>query len=622
MADGLEVRDLLPGAPEIVEVGGEELAVLATAQVVVAGGGPAGAIAAIAAGRQGADVIVVEPQPFLGGVGTGGAIHWYYWGLSGGLQDELDRRDGDLDGRISASTRGFHPEARKIELARMAGEAGVALWLRTCAVGAVVEDRVVRGVVVDGERGRGVILCDVVIDATGDADVAALAGAEFTMGREGDGLLMAYSLTPGVARGEWHVWHHNFDAGFVDPTDPWDYSRGFLDGRRFLWREEYAEDERMHFCSPVLGLRESRQIIGDYVLTLDDLFLGQCFRDTIGKTRSHYDQHARDYALESHQATVLTDVTANRKTALQCDLPYRCLLPRGLDGLLVAGRCISMTHDAEASVRMQKDMHRIGEAAGIAAALAARDGVAPREIDVGALQRELIKSGILTQAEVRAGEAHRRRELRPVEELVEMLSSDRPDQAMYELYLHGPGAFEALRGAMASGEGEAARWAALVLGAHRREEARPLLAEMLIERDETMPCDASLVQPRWVSALACLSRYPSRDLLEALVDVLDEDRSLGEHWLYALSALATLADERGADAVRRFLAAHEDDERFAPETWGPRRHAGWGWKFRLAAARALRAMGDAEGEAIIRSFVDDPRLPVRRYAARLLGRRV
>lgn len=612
------VRDLLPGAEATVELDGEHLPVAARAQVVVAGGGPAGAFAAIAAGRHGADVILVEAQPSLGGVGTGGAIHWYYWGVSGGLQDELDRRDAELDERISARTRGFHPEARKVELARMAREAGVELRLRCCVVGAIVEENAVRGVVIDGPDRRAVLLADVVIDATGDADVAALAGARFEMGRSGDELPMAYSLTPGVSRDEWHVWHSNYDAGWVDPTDPWDYSRGFTHGRKYLWRKEFGDERRFHFCAPVLGVRESRRIVGDYVLTLDDLFAGRCFEDTVGRTRSHYDNHARDYAPESELARIFVDVTGNFSTALECDVPYRSLLPGELDGLLVAGRCISMTHDAEQPVRMQKDMQRIGEAAGTAAAMATADGVTPREVDVARLQRELIKSGVLTEAQVEAGrEGRRLRPPRAVAELIDELGGDRPAVAMFELYRHGDDALDALHEAMASGDDDRARRAALVAGALGSDEARPMLVRMLVERDERAPADSPFVQPRWVSALALLALQPDEALVEVLMLVLQEETPHAEGWLYALEALERIGSPEAAPAVHGFLDRLREDERFWHAAYDPKRHPGW--KVEIAAARALRAMGDADGVAIIRRYADDDRLPVRRYARKLLA---
>lgn len=612
----LEIRDTLD-APATVEVGAENLPILATADVVVAGGGPAGAIAAIAAGRQGASVILIEAQPFLGGIGTGGPIHHYYWGLSGGLQEELDRRNSELDPQLCASLRGWHPDGRKIVFDTMAERAGVETWLRTGVVGAVVEDGTLRGVVVDGKHGRGVVLGHTVIDATGDGDVAALARAEWMMGRDGDNMPMAYSLTPGISHPTLsaQVSHANFDAGWVFPNDPVDYTRGLTIARRYLWRDQYTEESRFQYCGPILGVRESRTVVGEYVLTLDDLFFGRCFPDTIGKTRSHYDNHARDYALEGHEARVYCDVTGNWKSALECDVPYRCLLPRDLDGLLMAGRCISMTHDAAAAVRMMKDMHRIGEAAGIAAAIAAREGVSAREVPLGDLQRELIKSGILSDAEIEAGQRGQVREPGAVPELIASLAEDGRELAMWELHAHGEDAHDALLGAV-DGGGETARWAALVLGAQGVEEVRPLLVQMLRERDDAVPSQHPFVQPRWVSALVCLVLDPRPDERDLFAGALEAEARFGEPWLYALEGLERLGDAEAVGAVQAFLQRIRADERYWCDSYNPKSHPGW--KLEIAAARALRAMGDPEGEEIIRRYADDRRLTVSRYARKLV----
>lgn len=612
-----EIRDMLD-AEETVTVGDEELPVLGSFDVVVAGGGPAGTMAAIAAGRLGAQTALVEAQPFLGGIATGGPIHSYYWGLEGGLQEELDRKSEELDPQLCASVQGWHPEGRKVALDAMAEEAGVELLLRTSVTGAIVEEGIVRGVVVDGEPGRGALLAAVVVDATGDGDVAALAGAEWTMGREGDGIPMAYSLTPGLCRGEDgpQVSYSNFDAGWVYPTDPIDYARAFTLGRRYLWRERYDEASRFFFCGAVLGIRESRTIAGEYALTLDDLYFGQCFPDTIGKTRSHYDNHARDYALEGKHARVLCDVTGNWKSALECDVPYRSLVPRGLDGLLMAGRCISMTHDAAQAVRMIRDMHRIGEAAGLAAAIAARDGVQPREVDVRELQQRLVRSGILADEEIEAGARRQRRQPRPICELIEALGEEGRELAMWELYCEREAAHEALIEALQCGDDELARPAALVLGAQGVEEARALLVRMVEERDAAVPSDHPYVQPRWVAALACLALEPRSEERDLHLRVLEEDAPFGESWLYALDGLAAIGDAQALDGVRGFLDRLRSDGRYWSETYDVKKHAGW--KLEIAAAKALRAMGDPEGEEMLRRYANDRRLTVSSYAQRLL----
>ncbi len=615
MSSSYQVRDLLHTDAPTVEVAGEEIPIAAETEIVVAGGGPAGAMAAIAAGRQGAEVILIEAQPFLGGIETGGTINWYYYGVDGGIQDEMERRSSERDALVSTSTGSYHPEMRKVVFEQMADDAGVTIWLRAVVTGAIMDGDTMRGVIVDGEPGRIAVLCKVCVDATGDGDLAAFAGAEFALGREGDGLPMAYSLTPGVSRDGRVISHSNFDVGWVDPTDPWDYARGFVDGRKFLWRDPYNSENRLHFCAPTLGVRESRQVIGDYVLTLDDLYFGQCFPDTIGKCRAHYDNHARDYVNEGRRAQVYADVTGNWKTTLTCDVPYRSLLVKGIEGLLTAGRCISMTHDAEACLRMQKDMHRLGEAAGIAAALAVRDGITPREIAVGQLQRELVKSGVLTKAELTDGAAGKRRELRPVEELMGELAGARVAPAMYELYCHGETAFPALREAVGGEDREVARWAALVLGAHGEKDARAALVEMLVARDETAP-PGQFVQPRWIGALVCLIDMATPELAEQFMAVLAVERGTPSHLLYALKGLGRAGNRDAVPAIHAFLKRLRADETL----WGPTANpiTSPGWKLELIAAEALIALDDEEGIAIARRYADDPRLLVRRYARKLL----
>jgi hypothetical protein len=560
-------------------------------------------------------VILLEAQPFLGGIGTGGAVHVYYWGVDGGIQAEADERDAEAGANVAEAIRGWHYETRKVTFAAMAEEAGVDIWLRTLVTGVVMEEGTVRGVVVDGMAGRGVVLCDVCVDATGDGDVATFAGAEFALGREGDELQMAYSMTPGIGNDEFPVYHANFDAGWTDPTDPWDYARAFVDGRKFLWRDPYTPKNRLHFCSPNLGLRESRLIVGDRTLTLDDLFSGRRFSDTIGKCHSHYDNHARDYASEGREARVFVDVLGNWKTGMACDMPLGALLPKGVEGLIMAGRCISMTHDAAQVLRMMKDMQRMGEAAGVTAAVAAADGVAPREIGVAKLQGLLVTGGLLAEGEAAASASEGRDAVPSVEELVAELSGEQPGPAMWKLYRLGAPAFPALESAL---DGEVGPWAALVLGANGQECARETLTAMLVERDQTVP-PGSFVQPHYVSALICLCEMGGDGVAELAASVLEDESNFGGRWLHALKGLAMLGDASQIPAIREFLARIRADERYWSERSDVKKFTGW--KLELVAAETLMALGDAEGEEIARRYADDPRLPVRRYAAKILGER-
>ena len=375
--------------------------------VLVIGGGTAGALAAIAAARQGAKVTLLEASAVLGGIGTGGGIHIYYHGIVGGLQDEVDRRVAELSPLFSGRHRvvGFHHEVKKLVLLQMVREAGVNVVFNTFATGVELSEdtplpsdasasravgpvarpvKRLSGVVAAGPLGAVVYRAKAFVDSTGDADVAALASVPFTLGRESDELPHAYSLSSGRLDKAGNLICTNFDAGYVDPTDATDITRARLLGMRHYRRDRFTPEDRLLYIAPILGLRQSRQIVGDYRLTLSDQIFGRQFPDTIAFARAHYDNHSFDFENESDEAVLWVWLLGNWQRMIGCEIPYRCLLPRNVEGLLVACRAISLTTDAHHELRMQRDMQRIGEAAGIAAAMCAKVGVTPRQLDVRA----------------------------------------------------------------------------------------------------------------------------------------------------------------------------------------------------------------------------------------------
>jgi len=412
------------------------------ADVVVCGGGTGGALAAIAAARQGASTILIEASTGLGGIGTGGGIHVYYHGVAGGLQDEVDQCVAELS-PLFGPAQGFHPEAKKLALELLAAEAGVRIVYETTLTGAhsvwpsataecqipdsrcqtrsgqdrgvlsrtleheleraTPEGRRVRAVVAAGPEGNAMFRGKVFVDATGDGDLAAMAGAEFTFGRAADGLPHAYSLAAGRLGEKGELQVTNFDAGYCDPTDVADLARARRHALGHYRRERYEAANRLLYIAPILGLRNSRQVVGDYRLTLADEIAGREFPDVIAYAYSHFDNHGFDYENESDEAMLWVWLLGNWGRRIGCEIPYRTLLPAGVEGLLMACRALSLTHDAHNQLRMQRDLQRIGEAAGIAAALAARRGVTPRALPVADLQAALLATGALGPRAPQAG---------------------------------------------------------------------------------------------------------------------------------------------------------------------------------------------------------------------------
>lgn len=353
--------------------------VLGEYDVVVVGGGTGGAPAALAAGRAGARVLLIESLSMLGGVGTAGYIAHYYHGNRAGFTAEVTEGLRKLSENSEFHPDGWNPEHKAEWFRRELRAAGVDLWFGTLVSGALAQDRRLRGVIVNTPLGRGIVRADVVVDATGNADVAAAAGAlcrrvsETDLAIQGAGLPFRPFLPE----------YRNTDYLFIEDADPVDVTRAFTTARR-KFRQAFD-------LAQIPDTRERRQIVGDVTVTPPDVYAGRTWSDVICLSRSNFDSHG----FTVHPMFV---VLHPDRTSLDAWLPLRALLPRGFDGLLVTGLGLSAQRDVMPVLRMQPDVQNHAYAAGLAAAAAARhSGGNLRAIDIKSLQRELVRRGILPQ---------------------------------------------------------------------------------------------------------------------------------------------------------------------------------------------------------------------------------
>ena len=428
----MEIR-IVSDRSEIVESGIRRIPVVGDVDVVVVGGGPAGVAASISASRNGSNVMLVERYPYLGGMATGGLVllfieyDRYEFGIMKETAQRLIKLDGiafpprnqrwgalgdeyprwiEGQGIPGAYSPAFDPEMLKFLSNEMILEAGVKPILNSLFVDAIVENDVVKGVTLENKEGRQAILAKVAVDATGDGDVFAKAGASFRTDTHPWGMSISYRMAnvdventtrfrreneeeykklmdklTKLIGGPMDFWVPTTRKGVTLSFAPYltglsatsnsDLTKVEIEGRRKImmavdfYRKNIPGFESAFLIetAPRIGTRESRRVEGEYVLTKEDVLEGRRFPDVIARNLF--------------------------------DIPYRCLVPRRIDGLLVAGRCISTTHEAQASIRMICPCYATGEVAGTAASLAFKKGIEPRNIDVNELQKTLARQGVV-----------------------------------------------------------------------------------------------------------------------------------------------------------------------------------------------------------------------------------
>jgi hypothetical protein len=502
--------------------------------VLVVGGGTSGAVAAIVAAREGARTCIVEMNPGLGGTGTYGGVDSYWCGNRAGFvstvvewvnqaHDYLSQpRPDDLDWPR------WNVEAKTHAWLQAAQDAGVELLLNAPAIGAIVQGNAVRGVVAATRTGPAALLGRVVVDATGDGDVAAFAGAAASYGSTRDHAVMWYSLpqvaTPGRTA-------NNFTS-MVDVSNVEDYTRAILAARR-----RGACHDHGLYVAP----RESRHVWGDVTLTLTDLLLQRCWPDVVAVAFSNNDvkgQVSSDWMriglIPPH---------------LEIEIPYRALLPAGLEHILVVGKAISALRDALSAVRMQADLENLGGAAGLAAAQALREGRPPRAIDVATLQTRLARLGVLPVQTLH-------RSLEPLhcsgaelEALIGALTAERPLRDYSDMELH-----EVYRGRLPLVDVCCAGPRAVPLLERALDQAagprRVLLAQALAMVGSTagVPALVSAIQEQL--AAGCL---PERMAAVRLADKYAPDQAAMPDVVYLLYSLGLARDPRALPVWQRVV---------------------------------------------------------------------
>lgn len=422
-------------------------------EVVVLGGGPAGIAAALAAGRTGRSTVLIERYGFLGGAGTAAGlstfcglhavVHGQHEQVVHGIASDILARLEAMGGlnaphltiRDRIQAQAYDISAFKIAADELMAEANVDVLFHAFGVGAVMaSDTEIDVLLVETKSGRFAIRGQLFIDASGDGDLAAWAGAPYEVGDGAGGMLYpstmfringvdfekagrAWELIPELMEQaeqegrrfprkkpivrpqrnpiEWRAnltQIKNPDGSPVSGIDARELSYGEVEGRRQCWDvfqfiksvTPGFEDAYIVEIAPQIGIRETRRFIGEYVLTEDDILGCRDFDDSIG---------VNGWPVEAHIKGDVKFVFAPADSRGFNQIPYRIILPQRVENLFVAGRCASMSHEGQSSARVSGPCFVMGQAAGTAADLALRDGVSPRRVNVAELQQRLVRDG-------------------------------------------------------------------------------------------------------------------------------------------------------------------------------------------------------------------------------------
>ena len=385
MLQGLRSLPSLSKTPGIKNPA-RSIPVIARYDTVVVGGGTGGAPAGVGAARGGAKTLVLEYLYGLGGVGTIGRISKYYHGNRVGFTAEVDKGVDSYAPGVK-SNKGWNIEHKMEWLRSEIDKAGGDVWFRTLGAGSIMDgDRCV-GVIVATPHGRGAVLANTVIDSTGNAVIPACAGME-TQAIKGDHISVQGTGLPPMTPGESYL---NSDWTFVDDDDVLDMWRIHVVGKR-----KYADAFDL---GQLIDTRARRRIIGDIVVSPMDIINDRTYPDIITVSKSNFDNHG----FSSHS---LFMVSPPDKRGLIGNVPYRALMPKGKDGLLVTGLGMSAHGDAMPVMRMQADVQNQGYAAGKASAMAAENSTTIRKIDIKALQKHLVEQDIIPEKMLTIGDSY------------------------------------------------------------------------------------------------------------------------------------------------------------------------------------------------------------------------
>lgn len=452
--------------------------------ILCVGAGAAGAYAAIAAAREGADVMVIEKDESIGGMPINGKVPTFYYGDEGGSYEAAEARALELDRAFVGGYK--HTESRHCALSELFFERGIRFCGGSVIIGVYMEENRIAGAcaLIKGKLVR--ISCKMLIDATSDGHVIRMCPVRTYLGRNTDGKTAPFTNRIDFLDDKGFYGYYNDDDGYCNQYEPYEYSEKIVKAHAAKVSFLKKGKGRLLSVAPAAGVREGLRFEGEETLTYRDILMGNTPRRILFYSRSDLDKHGRDLAIDEELYQNWWVISNLSTVTARIPVPMGAVIPKGLKGIATAGRCLSVDSYASSAVRMNRDMFRMGECVGIASALAVAKGCDIMEIDyvkyLDKVRGYNVFDGRMKDDyafDAPNGSLYRpvRFDLKP-EEILSGLKTDSPGEAIWACYISGGAAADTLLS-----QGEIDLHTAIALGIMGRKEALPVLREAVQNRN-------------------------------------------------------------------------------------------------------------------------------------------
>lgn len=496
--------------------------------VIVCGLGTAGSLAALFSAENGLSVLGIEAFTCVGGTHTAGGVTTHYFGFPGGRYEKLEEKIAAFACRYTCTTA----ESRKFLTEQALCEQGADILYQSSVCGVYLEENTVIGLrVLTGGRIVN-YRAKIVMDCTAEAYVAAMAGCKTEKGRETDGQVQPYSLVSMIHNGERYR-YTNVDFGRVDQFDPVALSQAILFARSYKMEEGHSGRTQIAQM-PLMGFREGRRIISEEQVRLEDLFAEKQTKTPMFYSYADLDKHGWDIAFDGEKLgdwSIGANLGAYNVTVA---VPYKAILPKDYDGILVPCRALGVDRDISSCVRMIPDMKKLAEGAAVWATLAVRQGKLLREVSYEQLRERLLQSGCLDECYNRGYRIDGSKNwdgtplvkqdvcwITDPTRLEEGLKTETPGQAIWSAKRIGADALLTLRQYLTTADENLKKhtaFAMAILGSH---EANAILRDMVTERDGLMLKDCRKNNNlRGCMAIYWLGRLCDREITEELIRLI------------------------------------------------------------------------------------------------------